>query len=65
MLVRLKKDSIIPAFDPNTKRPPTDQKKDLGPVSTPIKTPDGKPATQVEGDIPDLDLFLENMLAAS
>jgi hypothetical protein len=54
-----KKDPVTPAFDPNTKQPPTDKKKDLGPVSAPVKTPDGKPLTQVEGDIPDLDLFLE------
>jgi len=47
-----------PAFDPAAKQAPTLQKKKLGPAATPSKTVDGKPLTKVEGDIPELDLFL-------
>lgn len=35
----------------------TTDKKDLGPKTTPTSTPDGKPLTQVEGDILDLDFI--------
>lgn len=48
-----------PIHDPKTKQPPTSNKKDLGPKATPTKTPDGKPLTKVEGDIPDLSFLGE------
>lgn len=48
-----------PIHDPKTKKTPTSNKKDLGPKVTPTKTPDGKPLTKVEGDIPDLS-FLDS-----
>ena len=48
-----------PIHDPKTKKTPTSNKKDLGPKVTPTKTPDGKPLTKVEGDIPELDFLDE------
>lgn len=47
----------VPIHDPKTKKKPTTAKKDLGPKVTPTKTPDGKPLTKVEGDIPDLSFL--------
>ena len=42
------------------KRPaPTTDKKELGLKVTPVKTPNGKPLTKVEGDIPALDFLDE------
>ncbi|MBC7703815.1 MAG: DUF3380 domain-containing protein [Rhodoferax sp.] len=49
---------VKPAFDPTAKQPPTTDKKKLGPVAKPSSTEDGKPLVTVEGDIPELDLFL-------
>lgn len=46
-----------PIHNPKTKKTPTSNKKDLGPKVTPMKTPDGKPLTKVEGDIPDLSFL--------
>ena len=46
-----------PIHDPKAKKTPTSNKKDLGPKVTPTKTPDGKPLTKVEGDIPGLDFL--------
>lgn len=54
-----KHDKPAPIHDPKAKQPPTTDKKDLGPKVTPTKTPDGKPLTKVEGDIPDLDFLDE------
>ncbi|MFA5170827.1 MAG: N-acetylmuramidase domain-containing protein [Sulfuriferula sp.] len=54
-----KHDKPKPIHDPKTKQPPTSDKKDLGPKTIPTQTPDGKPLTKVEGDIPDLGLFLD------
>lgn len=48
-----------PIHDPKTRKTPTSNKKDLGPKVTPTKTPDGKPLTTVEGDIPDLSFLGE------
>ena len=48
-----------PIHDPKTKKTPTSNKKELGPKVTPTKTPDGKPLTKVEGDIPGLDFLDE------
>jgi LysM repeat protein len=43
---------------PRGKAPaPTANKKNLGVKATPAKTPDGKPLTVVEGDIPELDFL--------
>lgn len=47
-----------PAY-PSDKAPkPTTDKTDLGPKATPSTTPDGKPLTSVDGDIPGLDFLV-------
>lgn len=51
-------DKPKPIHDPKRKQTPTTDKKDLGPKTTPTQTPDGKPLTKVEGDIPDLDFLI-------
>lgn len=51
------KDPIKPAFDPKKKPLPTTDKKELGPKTRQTATPDGKPVTVVEGDIPGLDFL--------
>jgi N-acetylmuramidase len=63
-----KKEKIDPIHDPRVKQPPTTNKNDLGPKATPTKTPDGKPLTKVEGDIPGLDFlvgFTDEKITAS
>src|SRR5450830_594077 len=52
-----KKEKVKPIHDPKAKQPATTEKKDLGPKATSMKTPDGKPLTKVEGDIPGLDFL--------
>lgn len=48
-----------PIHDNNSRPPPTTDKKDLGPKVAPTKTKDGSPSTKVEGDISNIDLFLD------
>ena len=52
-----RKEKIDPIHDPKARQPATSDKKDLGLKTTSTKTPDGKPLTKVEGDIPDLDFL--------
>jgi murein DD-endopeptidase MepM/ murein hydrolase activator NlpD len=54
-----KKEKVQPIYPPKQQQPPTTGKKDLGPKTTPTKTPDGKPLTKVEGDIPNVDFLDE------
>lgn len=54
-----KKEKLEPLFPPKKPQPPTSQKPELGPKATPTKTPDGKPLTKVEGDIPSMDFIDE------
>jgi murein DD-endopeptidase MepM/ murein hydrolase activator NlpD len=48
-----------PKHAPTKPPSPTTDKKDFGPKTTQTKTPDGKPLTVVEGDIPDLSYLGE------
>jgi len=52
------KEKIEPAHDPAKKQPPTTGKEDLGNKTKATKTPDGKPVTVVEGDIPDFSYLV-------
>lgn len=52
-----KKEKVEPIYDPKDKKDPTLDKKILGVKTTSTKTPDGKPLTKVEGDIPGLDFL--------
>lgn len=54
-----------PLFDSSKPQAPTTGKKDLGPVATPTKARDGSPVVKVEGDIPELDLFLGEYVGGS
>lgn len=51
-----------PANDPAMAPLPTTDKKTLGPKSTASKTPDGKPITNINGDVPALDEFLDTFI---
>ena len=48
-----------PKYGPGNPPKPAMDKSDLGPSSKQTKTPDGKPLTTVEGDLPYLDDFLD------
>lgn len=50
---------IKPEYGDHHLAKPTTEKKDLGPKTRKSSTPDGKPVTLVEGDIPLLDEFLD------
>lgn len=54
-----KKEKVKPIYPPKQSQPPTSQKKELGPKTTPTQTPEGKPLTKVEGDIPNMDFIDE------
>jgi hypothetical protein len=41
-----------PKYGPDNPPKPTTDKKELGPKATQTKTPDGKPLTTIEGDLP-------------
>lgn len=59
------KEKTKSAHDPAKKQLPTTGKEDLGNKTTATKTPDGKPVTVVEGDIPDfsyLDKYSDEKL---
>jgi len=59
------KEKTESAHDPAKKQLPTTGKEDLGNKTTATKTPDGKPVTVVEGDIPDfsyLDKYSDEKL---
>lgn len=53
------KEKTEPAHDPAKKQSPTTGKEDLGNKTKATKTPDGKPVTVIEGDIPDLSFLGE------
>src|SRR6185369_3987582 len=62
------KEKTEPAHDPVKKQPPTTGKENLGNKTKATKTPDGKPVTVVEGDIPDfsyLDKYSDEKLVAT
>lgn len=50
---------IKPTYGQHNPTTPTTNKKELGPKGKQTITPDGKPVTVIEGDIPGLDEFLE------
>lgn len=54
-----KKEKVNPAYDPKSKQAPTTNKEGLGKKVTLGKSQDGKPLAIVEGDIPDLNGFLD------
>lgn len=51
------KEKPKPAYSSENMPKPTTDKKELGLKATPSKTPDGKPLTLVEGEIPGLDFL--------
>lgn len=57
-----REERIKPAHGPHNPATPTTGKKKLGPIARQTTSPEGKPVTVVEGDIPALDEFLDTYI---
>lgn len=56
------KEKPKPAHPQDSPPKPTTDKKKLGPEANSTKTSDGKPLTKIQGDIPDLNEFLDEFV---